>query len=166
VLPFFFAQKVQKGYEQPVASGKWYKLNINLVFQVVKFLIKAGADIFSRNAAGRTPREEAEATLERVETDELTNTIAFLRDEEARRFEHTTSHYSDVSDGDDDDDEEIDDNEEEKEEPENEDVAKFLGVAKSSPDVQKAFRCLDQPIAIIAAVPKKLVHFCYELKMV
>jgi len=111
-----------------------------MLFQVVKFLIKAGADIFSRNAAGRTPREEAEATLERVETDELTNTIAFLREEETRSFEQTTSHYSDVSDGDE-DDEEIDDNEEEKEEPENEDVAKFLGVAKSSPDVQKAFRC-------------------------
>jgi predicted membrane-bound mannosyltransferase len=106
---------------------------------VVKFLIKSGADIFARNAARRTPRQEAEVTLERVDSDELATTIAFLRDEETRRFQQSTSLYSDVSD----DDEEFDDCEEdEKEEPENEDVAKFLGVAKSSPDVQKAFKSL------------------------
>jgi hypothetical protein len=32
------------------------------------------------------------------------------------------------------------DDESDDEEPENDDVAKFLGVTKSSPDVQKAFR--------------------------
>ena len=104
--------------------------------------------------------------MERVETDELTNTIAFLRDEEARRFEQTTSHYSDVSDGDE-DDEEIEDNEEEKEEPENEDVAKFLGVAKSSPDVQKAFRCQINQSIFCDGCFKKLDCFtnCYQVKL-
>jgi hypothetical protein len=53
--------------------------------QVVKYLIKSGADLFVRNAAGRTPREEAEATLDRVDSDELVATVAFLCDEERRR---------------------------------------------------------------------------------
>ena len=43
-------------------------------FQVVKYLIKSGADIFARNAANRTPREEAEATLQRIDSEELAST--------------------------------------------------------------------------------------------
>ena len=95
----------------------------------------------ARNAANRTPREEAEVTLQRVESDDLASTATFLRDEERRRSQKSTSLYSDISD---DDDSNGDDDAEDfgAEEPENEDVAKFLGVTKSSPDVQNAFRCL------------------------
>ena len=107
---------------------------------MVKFLVKSGADLFARNAAGRTPLQESEATLERIDTTELATTIAYLRDEELRRYQQATSLYSDVSDEEEGDLDEIDD--QEREESENEDVAKFLGVAKSSPDVQKAFKSL------------------------
>ena len=109
---------------------------------MVKFLVKSGADIFARNAAGRTPLQESEATLEHIDTAELVTTIAYLRDQESRRrYQEATSLYSDVSD-DDDDVGEMEKDEEERQESENEDVAKFLGVAKSSPDVQKAFKSL------------------------
>ena len=51
------------------------------------------------------------------------------------------SFYSDVSDDDEDDEREGSDSDG-NDDPENEDVAKFLGVTKSSPDVQKAFKSL------------------------
>lgn len=107
--------------------------------KVVKFLIKSGADIYARNGSGRTPREEAEATLERVDNPDLGIAIKLLSEEESRRM--SKSRIDDEPrislDASDDDESEAED----PDEPEN-DVAKFLGVAKSSPDVQKAFKSL------------------------
>ena len=62
-------------------------------------------------------------------------------EEENRRFNQSMSFYSDVSDDDEDDEREGSDSDG-NDDPENEDVAKFLGVTKSSPDVQKAFKSL------------------------
>lgn len=80
-------------------------------------------------------------TLQRIDSDDLASTATFLRDEEKRRSHQSASLYSDISDDDvDNEDDDVDDFG--AEEPENEDIAKFLGVTKSSPDVQKAFKSL------------------------
>ena len=47
--------------------------------KVVKFLVKAGADLKAKNANNRTPREEAELTLLRIQDNpDLEKTVNFL----------------------------------------------------------------------------------------
>lgn len=49
--------------------------------------MRSGADIFARNEHGRTPRQEAEVTLTKIESDSIGQTIHFLVEEEKRREE-------------------------------------------------------------------------------
>ncbi len=50
-------------------------------------MVRSGADIFARNEHGRTPRQEAEITSSKIESDSIDQTIQFLVEEEKRREE-------------------------------------------------------------------------------
>ena len=105
--------------------------------KVVKFLVRSGANLNAKNAGNRTPREEAEVTRLRIQdNDELDQTVDYLIDQEDQGNEKSSkasilaemaSESSDDTNSDD--------------ETENNDITKFLGLAKS-PVVQQALQSL------------------------
>ena len=98
--------------------------------KVVKFLIRSGANLKAKNAHGRTPREEAEVTLLKVnDNEDLDKTVSYLIELEEGAPSISVSDVSTDNESDDNDD------------TENTDLAKLLGLAKS-PVVQEALQTL------------------------
>ena len=94
--------------------------------KVVKCLVRAGVNINAKNASGRTPREEAEVTRLRVlDNIDLDKTVSYLIEREESSRGNPLSEVSSESENDD----------------ENNDIAKFLGLAKS-PVVTQALQTL------------------------
>ena len=84
--------------------------------KVVKCLVRAGVNLNAKNASGRTPREEAEVTRLRVlDNIDLDKTVSYLIEREESSRGNPLSEVSSESENDD----------------ENNDIAKFLGLAKS-----------------------------------
>lgn len=106
--------------------------------KVVKFLVRSGANLNAKNAGNRTPREEAEVTRLRIQdNDELDQTVDYLIDQEDQGNEKSSkaSILAEMASESSDDDTNSDN------ETENNDITKFLGLAKS-PVVQQALQSL------------------------
>ena len=100
----------------------FFQAVVVVVFQVVKFLVKSGADLSAKNASGRTPKEEAEIVAVKCRDNEsLNQTVAYL----------ANSSLVDLTES----PERSEEEESSEEEEEDQDVAKFLG----SPGIQQAF---------------------------
>ena len=111
--------------------------------KVVKFLVRSGANLNAKNAGNRTPREEAEVTRLRIQdNDELDQTVDYLIDQEDQGNEKSSNGISSKASilaemaSESSDDDTNSDNE-----TENNDITKFLGLAKS-PVVQQALQSL------------------------
>ena len=104
--------------------------------KVVKFLIRSGANLKAKNAHGRTPREEAEVTLLKVnDNEDLDKTVSYLIELEEGAPSIADGNLVTVSDA------SSTDNESDGDDAENNDLAKLLGLAKS-PVVQQALQTL------------------------
>ena len=118
--------------------------------KVVKCLVRAGVNINAKNASGRTPREEAEVTRLRVlDNIDLDKTVSYLIEREESSRGNPLSEVSSESENDD----------------ENNDIAKFLGLAKS-PVVTQALQTLGLYISILF-LPKvfsEIASFIHFLK--
>ena len=101
--------------------------------KVVKCLVRAGVNLNAKNASGRTPREEAEVTRLRVlDNIDLDKTVSYLIEREESSRWNPLSEVSSESENDD----------------ENNDIAKFLGLAKS-PVVTQALQTLGLYISVL-----------------
>ena len=104
--------------------------------KVVKFLIRSGANLEAKNAHGRTPREEAEVTLLKVnDNEDLDKTVSYLIELEEGAPSIAGGNVVAVSDA------SSSDNDSDGDDAENNDLAKLLGLAKS-PVVQQALQTL------------------------
>jgi hypothetical protein len=117
--------------------------------KVVKCLVRAGVNINAKNASGRTPREEAEVTRLRVlDNIDLDKTVSYLIEREESSRGNPLSEVSSESENDD----------------ENNDIAKFLGLAKS-PVVTQALQTLGLYIFIfLLKVFSEIASFIHFLK--
>lgn len=109
-------------------------------FQVVRYLIKSGADLLSLNFVKKTPQEEAEVALSvRPDHPALEDTVKYLvgKGREVRHFPSLK--------GVDDDDDDVSDlsstDDDEEDDEDRDEVARFLGVSRS-PSIQQAFQRL------------------------
>jgi len=95
--------------------------------KVVKFLVRSGVSLKAKNASNRTPREEAEMSRLRIQDNiDLDKTVTYLIERESARGNSLSDEVSS----------EFSENDEE-----NNDIAKFLGMAKS-PVVTQALHTL------------------------
>jgi len=108
--------------------------------KVVKYLVRAGVNLNAKNGSGRTPREEAEVTRLRVlDNIDLDKTVSYLIEREESSRGNPLSEVSSESENDD----------------ENNDIAKFLGLAKS-PVVTQAL----QTLGLSSPSPRKKRKTC------